>query len=77
MITLFMIKILMALVAIAVLSLGQYVILRVFDKLLGIDFKEAFNKIEECPRAMSHYYAMRNLGSTIAIGLIICVCFVL
>lgn len=77
MITLFMIKIVMAFIAIAVLSFGQYVILRVFDKLLGIDFKEAFNKIEECPRAMAHYYAMRNLGSTIAIGLIICVCFVL
>lgn len=77
MFTLFMLKIVMAFVAICLLSLGQFIILRVFDKALGINFREAFNKIEECPRAMSHYFAMRNLGSTIAIGLIICVCFIL
>lgn len=77
MLTLFIVKILMAFAAIIVLSIGQFIILRVFDKALGINFKEAFNKIETEPRAMAHYFAMRNLGSTIAIGLIICVCFVL
>lgn len=77
MITLFMLKIGMSLMAILILSIGMFGILRMFDKMLGIDFKEAFNKIEESPYAMAHYFAMRQLGAYIAIGLIICTCFVL
>lgn len=77
MFTLFMLKIVMAFVAIVLLSIGMFCVLRVFDRLLGIDFKQAFNKIEECPKAMAHYYGLRNLGTTLAIGLIVCVCFIL
>ena len=76
MITLFMIKLGMGLTAFVLFLLTQYTLLKFFDKLLGIDFKKAFDRIEECPKAMSHYYGLRFLGTSIAIGLIICVAFI-
>lgn len=76
MITLFMIKLGMGLVAFVLFMLCQYLVLRFFDKLLDINFKQAFDKIEQCPKAMSHYYGLRFLGTSIAIGLIICVAFI-
>jgi len=76
MFTLFMLKLGMGLVAFILFLLTQYVLLKFFDKLLGIDFKKAFDRIEECPKAMSHYYGLRFLGSSIALGLIVCVAFI-
>jgi len=76
MITLFMIKLGMGLTAFVLFLLTQYTLLKFFDKLLGIDFKKAFDRIEECPKAMSHYYGLRFLGTSIAMGLIICVAFI-
>lgn len=76
MITLFMIKLGMGLTAFILFLLTQYTLLKFFDKLLGIDFKKAFDRIEECPKAMSHYYGLRFLGTSIAMGLIICVAFI-
>lgn len=76
MITLFMIKLGMGLVAFVLFMLCQYLVLRFFDKLLDINFKQAFDKIEQCPKAMSHYYGLRFLGTSIAIGLIVCVAFI-
>lgn len=76
MITLFMLKLGMGLVAFIVFLLCQFILLRFFDKLLDVDFKRAFDKIEECPKAMSHYYGLRFLGTSIAIGLIVCVAFI-
>lgn len=76
MITLFMIKLGMGLVAFCLFLLCQFLLLRVFDKLLDVDFKKAFDRIEECPKAMSHYYGLRFLGTSIAIGLIVCVAFI-
>lgn len=77
MITLFMIKLGMGLVAFVLFMLCQYLVLRFFDKLLDINFKQAFDKIEQCPKAMSHYYGLRFLGTSIAMGLIICVAFII
>ena len=76
MITLFMIKLGMGLVAFCLFLLCQFLLLRVFDKLLDVDFKKAFDKIEQCPKAMSHYYGLRFLGTSIALGLIVCVAFI-
>ena len=76
MITLFMIKLGMGLTAFVLFLLTQYTLLKFFDKLLGIDFKKAFDKIEQDPKAMSHYYGLRFLGTSIAMGLIICVAFI-
>lgn len=76
MITLFMLKLGMGLVAFVMFLLCQHFLLRFFDKLLDVDFKEAFNKIEQCPKAMSHYYGLRFLGTSIALGLIVCVAFI-
>ncbi len=81
MITLFMIQLLvvklgMGLIAFVLFMLCQFILLRFFDKLLDVDFKKAFDKIEQCPKAMSHYYGLRFLGTSIAIGLIICVAFI-
>lgn len=76
MFTLFMLKLGMGAVAFALFLLFQFVLLRFFDKLLGIDFKKAFDRIEQCPKAMSHYYGLRFLGTSIAIGLIVCVAFI-
>jgi len=76
MFTLFMLKLGMGAVAFVLFMLCQFVLLRFFDKLLDIDFKKAFDKIEECPKAMSHYYGLRFLGTSIAIGLIVCVAFI-
>ena len=77
MFTMIMVKIGISLVALILFLFAQFLVLRVFDRLLGIDFKEAFNKIEECPRAMSFYFGMRYLASAITIGLILCICFIL
>ena len=76
MITLFMVKILIGLLALIILLSGMFAILRVFDKLLGIDFKKAFDKIENNPIAMSIYFGLRFLGVAIAVGLIT-ICFIL
>lgn len=76
MFTLFMLKLGMGLVAFCLFLLCQFVLLRFFDKLLEVDFKEAFNLIEKDPKAMSHYYGLRFLGTSIAIGLIVCVAFI-
>ena len=76
MLTLFMLKLGMGLVAFVVFLLCQFILLRVFDRLLEVTFKEAFNLIESDPKAMSHYYGLRFLGSCIALGLIVCVAFI-
>ena len=76
MFTLFMLKLGMGLVAFCLFLLCQFVLLRFFDKLLNVDFKAAFNRIEQNPKAMSHYYGLRFLGTSIAIGLIVCVAFI-
>lgn len=76
MFTLFMVKLAMGAVAFVLFLLCQFVLLRFFDRLLDIDFKKAFDRIEQCPKAMSHYYGLRFLGTSIAIGLIICVAFI-
>ena len=77
MLAMIMVKIGVSIVALILFLLAQFLVLRAFDKLLGIDFKEAFNKIENCPRAMSFYFGMRYLASAIAIGFIVCICFIL
>lgn len=77
MLTMIMVKIGISLVALILFLFAQFLVLRVFDKLLGVDFKEAFNKIEECPKAMSFYFGMRYLATAIAIGFIVCICFIL
>lgn len=76
MFTLFMLKLGMGLVAFVVFLLCQFILLRVFDKLLDVNFKKAFDRIEQDPKAMSHYYGLRFLGSCIALGLIVCVAFI-
>lgn len=77
MFTAIMLKLLIAIVAVVLFLGAQFVVLRVFDKLLGIDFKEAFNKIEVCPKSMSFYFGMRYLATAITIGFIVCICFIL
>lgn len=77
MITIFMVKILIAFLALTILFAGVFGILRVFDKLLGIDFKSAFDKIEAHPVAMSIYFGLRFLGMALAVGITIAICFIL
>lgn len=77
MLTAIMVKIGISIVALILFLFAKFLVLRVFDKLLGIDFKEAFNKIEQCPRSMSFYFGMRYLATAIAIGFIVCICFIL
>lgn len=76
MITLFMLKLGMGVVAFIFLLLCQFILLRFFDHLLGVDFKEVFNKMEQDSKAMSHYYGLRFLGVSIALGLVVCVAFI-
>lgn len=66
----------MGLVAFAIFLICQFLLLRFFDSLLKINFKDAFDKIEQDPKAMSHYFGLRYLGTSIAIGLIVCVAFI-
>ena len=77
MLAMIMVKIGISLVALILFLFAQFLVLRVFDKLLGIDFKEAFNNIEACPKSMSFYFGMRYLATAIAIGFIVCICFIL
>lgn len=76
MFTLFMLKLGMSLVAFCLFLLCQFILLRVFDRLLDVNFKKAFDRIEQNPKAMSHYYGLRFLGTSIALGLIVCVAFI-
>lgn len=77
MIALFLVKIAMAFTAICVLFIGMFFLLRLFDVLLGVNFKEAFNKIEEDGKALALYYGLRNLGASIAIGLVVCIALIM
>jgi len=70
-------KLLLAFIAIIVLLVGMFCVLRVFDKLLGIDFTEAFNKIEQDAKALAVYFGFRFLSVTLAIGFVVCVAFLL
>lgn len=72
MIEAFLIRIAMALIALVILAFAQFAIGRFFDGLLGVKFKEAFDKIEQDPKAMADYYGKRWLGTSIAAGLIVC-----
>ena len=76
MFTLFMLKLGIGLVAFIVFLLCQFILLRVFDKLLDVNFKEAFNLIESDPKTKSQYYRLRLPGTSIAIALIVCVAFI-
>lgn len=75
--TAFLIRLLLAIIALTVLGVAQFIYLRFFDKVLGIRFREAFDKIEEHPVAMSHYFGLRNLGASLAVGLVLCAAFLL
>lgn len=76
MITLFMFKIIIGIVAFILFLSAQFIILRFFDKCLDINFKNAFNTIEQDAGAMATYYGMRYIGSSIALGIIVCVAFI-
>lgn len=71
MLSLFLMKIAMCIVALCALFGSVFVILRLFDLLLCVDFKEAFNRIEEDPKAMALYYGLRILGAFLAVGLMV------
>ena len=47
------------------------VTLRKFDKLIGIDFKNSFKKVEENAQAFSIYIGLRFIGIAIIISSII------
>lgn len=70
-------KLLLAVVSFVLLFLSLFSILRVFDMLLGVDFKESFSRISQCPRSMAHYYGLRWLGTSIALGVVVCIAFIL
>lgn len=70
-------KMSIALITLLVFFLAMFIILRCFDWLLGVNFKEAFNKIEQCPKSMALYYGLRWLGTALAMGVLVCVAFVL
>ena len=74
--TILLFKLFIGLVAFFIFFLCQFVLLRVLDKVLGVDFKQAFRTIQKCPKSMSHYYGLRFLGTAIALGLIVCIAFV-
>ena len=77
MLTTILVKCLIFIVASLFLFLFQFLLLRMFDRLLEIDFKEAFNKIEQDPKAMAFYFGMRFFSVTISLGLIVCLAIVL
>lgn len=74
--TLLLFKLFIGLVAFFIFFLCQFALLRVLDKVLGVDFKQAFQTIQKCPKSMSHYYGLRYLGTSLALGLIVCVAFI-
>lgn len=77
MIMLFITKLSLAIFSLVILYIAMFGVLRLFDKALGIDFKEAFNTIETDSRAMALYYGLRILGVSLAVGLVICFCLIL
>lgn len=77
MLFIFITKIVLALVALLVLALGMFGVLRLFDWILGTSFKQSMQVITTSPIALSIYYGLRMLGFCIAVGVLICFCLVL
>ena len=77
MIEAFLIRIVMAVVALVVLGLAVFLLSRMFDALLDVEFKKAFDQIEQDPRAMADYYGKRWLGLSLASGLVVCAAMLL
>lgn len=72
MLTAFLIRLVMAMIGLMLLGGGMVAILALCNKMLDVDFKKAFDKIEEDPKAMALFYGLEKLGAFIAIGLVVC-----
>lgn len=72
-----LLKLLLGSIAAVMFFAVLWATLRVFDLLLGVSFKEGIAKVKEDSVAMSIYYSTRFLGSCIALGLIICIAFIM
>lgn len=77
MLFLFITKLFLALLALLVLALGMFGVLRVFDWILGVNFKHSMGIMAQTPIALAIYYGLRMLGMSIAVGGLVCFCLIL
>lgn len=60
-----------ALAALAIGLIGTWFVLRTFDASSGIDFKRAFDKVEEDGRSIALYYGLRFIGVAFMVAFVI------
>lgn len=77
MVFLFITKIFLALLALLVLGIGMFGILRLFDWILGTSFKQSMEVMQSHPIALAIYYGLRMFGFCIAVGVLVCFCLIL
>lgn len=70
-------KLFLALIALIVLYVGVFGVLRILDKHSGLCFKESIAILKQDPKALSLYYSMRMLGVSLSVGLLVCICVLL
>jgi len=56
------IRLVIALAALVLGLIGTWFVLRTFDASSEIDFKKAFDKVEEDGKAVALYYGLRFIG---------------
>lgn len=77
MIMLIITKVLLTILAFTLLQVAIFAMLRVFDKALGLPFKETFGKLSEDSKALALYLGLRILGVSLAASLVLCFSLIL
>ncbi len=75
MISLFIVKLGITFFSTLLFFFSTFSILYYLDKRLGVGFKNHFATIQQCPRSLSYYLAVRYASTTIAMGVIVCLVF--
>lgn len=80
MVELFIIKLIMCVIGLIVLTLSNFILLRVFDWVTRRNFKGHEGVMEAMwgnPTALGIYYGLRYASTVIALALLVIVCLVL
>lgn len=77
MFTLFLTKIAIGAIGLFILFTAMFLMLRVFDLIGGVKFKQVLDTLHTDSKALAIYFGLRWLGCSIAVGLVVCIAFIL
>lgn len=69
-------KVLLALSSFLIFFVAMFIVLRLFDWLLGVSFKSSFSLMNKCPTSLAIYFGLRWLGTSISMGVIVCLAYI-